>query len=186
MSVESNKRRAGERRGMVRELAACVALGAAATVDFVFRHSTQIPHCGCWLWDHGTNGQGYAVISDPRVPPERESQPRVLVHRLICEMIHGPMPEGFLSRHTCDMPLCVNLDHLLPGTHQDNSDDKWRRGRGIIMAGEQNGRATITRAEAAAIRSARGACSAKKLAARYGTSAKAVRRIWTGETWASA
>lgn len=36
---------------------------------------------------------------------------------------------GLLVRHTCDNPRCINPDHLLLGTHQDNVDDKVTRDR---------------------------------------------------------
>ena len=36
---------------------------------------------------------------------------------------------GLVIRHTCDNPRCINPDHLLLGTPQDNADDKVTRGR---------------------------------------------------------
>lgn len=37
--------------------------------------------------------------------------------------------KGMIVRHTCDNPECVNPEHLLIGTHQDNQDDKVARSR---------------------------------------------------------
>ncbi len=42
---------------------------------------------------------------------------------------HGPMAADKLACHTCDTPLCVNPDHVWPGSHADNSDDKLAKGR---------------------------------------------------------
>lgn len=57
---------------------------------------------------------------------------RVYAHRLAYCRAHGLTLkdiEGKLVRHTCDVRLCINPEHLLLGTHQDNSDDKVSRGR---------------------------------------------------------
>lgn len=36
---------------------------------------------------------------------------------------------GLHVRHTCDNPRCINPEHLLLGTQQDNMDDRTIRGR---------------------------------------------------------
>ena len=47
-----------------------------------------------------------------------------LAHR-----VAAGLPEGKVVRHTCDNPLCVNPDHLLVGTHKENTQDIFDRGR---------------------------------------------------------
>lgn len=39
------------------------------------------------------------------------------------------LPRGIVIRHKCDNPRCVNIDHLLEGTHKDNARDKLDRKR---------------------------------------------------------
>ena len=53
-------------------------------------------------------------------------------HRLAYVDKHGLTLDdidGQVVRHTCDNPPCVNPDHLLLGTQQDNVNDKMTRGR---------------------------------------------------------
>lgn len=70
----------------------------------------------------------------------------VYLHRLAyCEAKQIPMGDikGFVIRHTCDNPRCINPQHLLLGTHQDNVDDKMRRGRHTAVAGSAHYRAKL-------------------------------------------
>jgi hypothetical protein len=50
-------------------------------------------------------------------------------HRISWLIHKGPIPEGLLVRHTCDVGLCVNPAHLEIGTQADNMADMYRRGR---------------------------------------------------------
>ena len=50
-------------------------------------------------------------------------------HRFVWEQHNGPIPEGMVIRHTCDVPDCVNPEHLLLGTQADNIRDKVERNR---------------------------------------------------------
>jgi hypothetical protein len=54
------------------------------------------------------------------------------VHRVVYLTQKGDIPDGLLVRHTCDDTMCINPEHLILGTHQDNTDDMWSRGRGKV------------------------------------------------------
>jgi hypothetical protein len=41
----------------------------------------------------------------------------------------GDIPEGLILRHTCDNRKCINTQHIITGTHKENSQDMVRRGR---------------------------------------------------------
>lgn len=38
-----------------------------------------------------------------------------------------PLLPGEILRHACDNRRCINVDHLIPGTHHENSIDKVMR-----------------------------------------------------------
>ena len=78
---------------------------------------------GCWLWTGATIAAGYGelAVGQPRKP--------LRAHRLSWEMHHGPIPEGLLVLHHCDVRNCVRPEHLFLGTHQDNMADAYAKGR---------------------------------------------------------
>ncbi|MGU2415998.1 HNH endonuclease [Burkholderia cenocepacia] len=56
----------------------------------------------------------------------------VRAHRLAYCQFHGlelREIDGLVVRHSCDNPSCINPEHLLIGTVQDNTDDREARGR---------------------------------------------------------
>jgi hypothetical protein len=79
------------------------------------------PNSGCWLWLGGTDRLGYGKVN---------VQGHFLAHRLAYAETHGDIPEGLLVLHKCDVPSCVNPDHLYIGDDQDNMNDMAARGRG--------------------------------------------------------
>lgn len=79
--------------------------------------------CTEWLWYR--NSTGYGTM-------RYEGKPGVLSHRVAYCEANGVTLEaikGIIVRHTCDNPGCVNPDHLILGSHQDNSNDMVQRGR---------------------------------------------------------
>ncbi len=81
------------------------------------------PTSGCWLWTAGVNAMGYGFIGINQRP--------YLAHRVSWELHNGPIPNNTLVCHHCDNPPCANPNHLFLGTHQDNSDDKYRKNRAV-------------------------------------------------------
>jgi hypothetical protein len=101
---------------------------------------------------------------------------------LVC--IGISVPVGRVVCHRCDNPPCVNPDHLFIGTHQDNSDDKARKGRANMPRGSAHYEALVTEADVVAIRRAyREGALAKELAAIYPVGKAAIGHIATGRTW---
>jgi HNH endonuclease len=83
-----------------------------------------VTESGCWLWDRGTTGAGYGLIT-PHPGAKME-----LAHRFSYRTNVGPIPKGMEICHKCDVRSCVNPSHLFLGTRRDNMLDCWRKGRG--------------------------------------------------------
>lgn len=79
------------------------------------------PNSGCWLWDGAWNGKGYGVVCN--TGGERQT------HRLSWLLHRGAIPDGKMVLHRCDVPCCVNPDHLFLGVAKDNTRDMMRKGR---------------------------------------------------------
>lgn len=78
---------------------------------------------------------------------EGKDQP---AHRLAFLNAYGYLPD--LVRHTCDVPMCVNPKHLLPGDHQSNVQDRMDRNRSARLPGRANPNAKFTEEQIAGIR----------------------------------
>lgn len=106
-------------------------------------------------------------------------------HRWIFERLHGPIPEGMVVRHTCDVTKCVNPSHLLAGTQVDNIRDMDRRGRRRSYSPETSPSVKLTRDQANEIRRRynRGVVTQAQLGREYGVTDRAISMIVTGKTW---
>ncbi len=82
-----------------------------------------VTESGCWLWMGASNHRGYGLIS--------VDKKTFLSHRISWGLHRFPIPDGLHVCHHCDVPACVNPDHLFLGTNMDNMMDKVRKGRAI-------------------------------------------------------
>jgi hypothetical protein len=77
---------------------------------------------GCWLWTkRSTTSYGYGQLW--------EGRKRWEAHRLSWTIHRGPIPAGMCVCHRCDVPQCVNPDHLFLGNQRDNLRDMLLKGR---------------------------------------------------------
>lgn len=81
----------------------------------------------CWLWKGACYRFGYGhfrrKINDKWIMYK--------AHRFAYEYYNGNIPKGYIIRHTCDNPKCVNPSHLVIGTYKDNVQDMLKRGRKV-------------------------------------------------------
>lgn len=83
-------------------------------------HGRDCKDC-CWRWQRRLTDQGYGQFY--------RSGHTTNAHIVSYELTVGTVADGLVVRHTCDVPSCVNPQHLLLGTHQQNTQDMVSRGR---------------------------------------------------------
>ena len=100
-------------------------------------------------------------------------------HRFSWNIHFGEIPKGLFVCHSCDVPLCVNPEHLFLGTAQDNHRDSMKKGRSNPKF--KNPNAKVTFADVINIR--RSSKSVRELSEIYGLSYSQIFRIRRGESW---
>jgi hypothetical protein len=112
------------------------------------------PNTGCWLWVGVVNRpNGYGLV--------------------------GNIPKGAHILHRCDMPCCVNPDHLFAGSILENAHDKIAKGRDA--KGERNGQSKLTEDDVRAIRG--DARTLLAVAADYGVGATTISEVRSRKWW---
>lgn len=76
---------------------------------------------GCWLWNARIHPNGYGAFGFGDVVYK--------AHRAAWMIYRGAIPTGMCVLHRCDVPRCVNPDHLFLGTQIDNVRDMVQKKR---------------------------------------------------------
>jgi hypothetical protein len=144
--------------------------------DNSIRFKNQFTKAGpdeCWLWTGQTINSGYGTFWV-------EGTKRMTAHRFAFQAANGYLP--LVVRHACDVKLCVNPSHLLPGTMKDNMQDMSQRHR----MGGGNVKLTADQVEDIRRRFVSGdhgrGGNRRQLAVEFGVNAKHIWRIATGRT----
>ena len=86
-----------------------------------FKSKILIAVNGCHEWQSTIKKDGYgSFYFDGN---------QVQAHRVAYELFVGKIPKGMILLHTCDNRKCVNIEHLVAGTTQENISDMDAKGR---------------------------------------------------------
>ena len=138
------------------------------------------PNSGCWLWLGGVDSFGYGRFRTPPKPGNKTCF--VSAHRASFECFNGAIPEGNMVRHQCDVPSCVNPQHLISGTAKQNSADMVKRNRHRF--GAQNPQAKLSEQKVATIKARlRAGERPPTIFSDYGVCIFTVYQIAQGKIW---
>lgn len=129
----------------------------------------------CWLWvgaDVGRDKRGCLRVNGKSV----------YVHRFSFSQFNGPIPPGLCVLHTCDVPHCVNPQHLFLGTHSDNMKDAYRKGRKTNV-GVKNPNCKLTPKIVRQIRKHYPKKTGDAIALEFDVSRSLVYQILRGDLW---
>ena len=130
---------------------------------------------GCWLWIGATGGVN--EYGQFYFKGKIES-----AHRMAYQFFRGPVPAGAWVLHECDVPRCVNPNHLFLGTHMDNMKDMVCKGRST--KGEKNPSARLTKNQIGDIRGRLLVGERQKsIAMVFGVTQETISYINTGKIW---
>lgn len=150
---------------------------AAMRRRFEDKYMTE-PMSGCWIWVGTINNKGYGLF--------RFRGKTTSAHRVSFLLHVGNIPSDIFVCHKCDVPSCVNPEHLFLGTHADNMLDMVRKGRvdrTKKASGERCGQARLTSKQAQEIFSTDLRTTDTKLSVKYGVSRAAIWQIRSGKSW---
>lgn len=133
----------------------------------------------CIIWTRTLHYLGYGQAGHYRG--------EVKTHRISYTITNGPIPEGMVIRHKCDVRACVNPDHLEIGTQGDNVADMISRGRAVFprpKPGAANPQAVLSEDDAWNIRFGLSQIfSQGDIARAYDASPMAISRLVRGQSW---
>jgi len=145
-----------------------------------FEGKYRVDPSGCWIWIAGGDKYGTLNVGNGKMCG---------AHRVSYLLHHGPIPDGMMVCHRCDVPRCVNPEHLFLGGASDNLRDCYSKGRSPLQRrdprGERNGNAKLTQDDVDFIRFATATMpmSQKEVARAFGVKRHTIYLITAGKNW---
>lgn len=140
------------------------------------RNVSPITETGCHIYLCGvpTNHGGHVQV--------KFDGKRIMAHRMAWELVNGEIPKNMLVLHKCDVPSCVNVEHLFLGTVRDNMNDRGAKGR--TARGDKVGTSKLSPSDVVTIkgRALRGE-SRRTIATDFGVSKTTIEKILDGKNW---
>ena len=125
---------------------------------------------GCWLWTAYCMKSGYGFF--------RNLTRHELAHRVSYRLFIGQLDARDVM-HKCDMPNCVNPEHLNLGTRLENMQDAKRKGR--MRIGQSHGRSKLTEEQVNLIK--KSSKLQREIAAEFGITQGHVSCLKLGKQW---
>lgn len=129
------------------------------------------PNSGCWLWTGNVNKNGYGRFGF--------NKKVFLAHRVSYQYFCNADIDKKIVCHKCDVPSCVNPDHIFAATPDVNSKDMVAKGR--QSKGDARPMSKLTPGAVAHIREK--AMTQREYARLYGVSQSKISMAQSGKTW---
>lgn len=137
--------------------------------EFFWDRVLPEPNSGCWLWTGRATVLGYGQLRTQ------------YAHRF-SYALHKQDPGSLNVCHRCDVPSCVNPDHLFLGTQKDNIQDMFAKGRNDFdRKGEKAPGALLSERQVLDIRQDNR--SLRALARAYGVHHATIYSIKSRQSW---
>ena len=131
----------------------------------------EVDENGCWIFKGALMGTGYPFIW--------KGTKNVAGHREAYRIFIGPLGDGDVVCHRCDVRNCINPSHLFKGDRAINNQDM--RDKRRHRFGERSPLAKLSEESIFKIKKDKRSNSA--LAREYGVNASTISRIRSGNRW---
>lgn len=130
---------------------------------------------GCWIFRGALNEGAYGIVGLGGCGAGCGR-----AHRVTYRHFRVDIPDNLHVCDRCDVPACCNPDHLFLGTAADNMADCWAKGRAARPPAARLSDSQVLRIRELALRG----IERHAIADEFVLSAKHLRRILSGESWA--